>query len=124
MVKNEQPRLEVNDMRMLRCTCGVTTKDQIRNKHVRVSVNVEPVTKNITEKRLKWYGHVKRRDEGHVLRSKLHAPPVPVKIRKGRQKHSGGLGHRPFKSGQAFFQNDDKNDKTHRAQNVYLSRPT
>ena len=23
-----------------------------------------------------------------------------------------------------FFQNDDKNDKTHRAQNVYLSRPT
>ena len=34
------------------------------------------------------------------------------------------LGHKPFKSGQAFFfQNDDKNDKTHRAQNVYLSRP-
>ena len=23
-----------------------------------------------------------------------------------------------------FFQNDDKNDQTHRAQNVYLSRPT
>ena len=23
-----------------------------------------------------------------------------------------------------FFQNNDKNDKTHRAQNVYLSRPT
>ena len=23
-----------------------------------------------------------------------------------------------------FFQNDDKNDKTHRAQNVYLSMPT
>ena len=38
--------------------------------------------------------------------------------------HIDGLGHKPFKSGQAFFQNDDKNDKTHRAQNVYLSRPT
>ena len=36
--------------------------------------------------------------------------------------HIDGLGHKPFKSGQAFFQNDDKNDKTHRAQNVYLSR--
>ena len=39
-------------------------------------------------------------------------------------QHIDGLGHKPFKSGQAFFQNDDKNDKTHRAQNVYLSRPT
>ena len=38
--------------------------------------------------------------------------------------HFDGLGHKPFKSWQAFFQNDDKNDKTHRAQNVYLSRPT
>ena len=28
---------------------------------------VSSVTKKITEKRLKWYGHVKRRDEGHVL---------------------------------------------------------
>ena len=34
-----------------------------------------PVTKKITEKRLKWYyGHVKRRDEGHVLRRMLDAP--------------------------------------------------
>ena len=35
--------------------------------------------------------------------------------------HIDCLGHKPFKCGQAFFQNDDK---THRAQNVYLSRPT
>ncbi len=43
-----------------------------------------PVTKKITEKRLKWYGHVKGRDEGHVLRRMLDAP-VPGK-RMGRQK--------------------------------------
>ena len=36
----------------------------------------------------------------------------------GGMLHIDGLGHKPFKSGQAFFQNDDKNDKTHRAQNV------
>ena len=34
--------------------CGVTTKEQIRNDHVRGSVKVAPVTmKKITEKRLK-----------------------------------------------------------------------
>ena len=43
------------------------------------------MTKKITEKRLKWYGHVKRRGEGHVLRRMLDTP-VPGKRRRGRQK--------------------------------------
>ena len=49
-------RLEVNEMWMLRWMCGVTKKDKVRNKRVRGSVKVAPVTKKITEKRLKWYG--------------------------------------------------------------------
>ena len=32
------------------------------------------VTKKITEKRLKWYGHGKAMNEGHVLRRMLDAP--------------------------------------------------
>ena len=51
-------------MRMLRWMCGVTEKDRIRNEHVRGSVKV--ATKKMTERRPKWYGHVKRRDEGHT----------------------------------------------------------
>ena len=50
------------------------------------SVKVAPVTRNITEKRLKWYGHVKRSDEGHVLRIMVDAPVsvehLPGKIRE------------------------------------------
>ena len=65
-------------MRLLRWMNGVTKKDKIRNEHVRGSVKVAPVTKEITEKRLKWYGHVKRRSEGQVLRRMLDAP-VPGK---------------------------------------------
>ena len=41
--------------------CRVTKKDKIRNEHVRRSVKLAPVTQVITEKRLKWYGHIKRR---------------------------------------------------------------
>ena len=31
-------------------------------------MKVAPVTKKITGKRLTWYGHVKRREEEHILR--------------------------------------------------------
>ena len=58
-------------MRMLRWICGITKKDKVRNEYVRGSLEVTPVTQNITDKRLKWYGHVKRRDEWHVLRRML-----------------------------------------------------
>ena len=72
-------------MRMLCWMYGVTKKDDIRKEHERGSVKVAPVTKKITEKRLKWYGHIKRRDEGHVL-GRMTDSQLPGKRRKGRQK--------------------------------------
>ena len=42
-------------------------------------------TKQITEKILKWYRHVKRREEGCLLKRMADAP-VPGKIGRGRQK--------------------------------------
>ena len=50
-----------------------------------LAVKVAAVKKKITEKRIKWFGHVKKRDEGHVLRRMLDAP-VQRKRRRGRQK--------------------------------------
>ena len=44
------------------------------------------VTKRITEKNyLKWYGHLKRMDDVHMLRRMVDAP-VPGKRPRGRQK--------------------------------------
>ena len=83
-MKRQEKRLEVNETRMLRWMGGVTKKDKIRNEHVTGSVKVAPVTKQITEKRLKWYGRVKRREERYVLRR-----PVRGKRRRGRQKTVG-----------------------------------
>ena len=53
IVNNEKPRKEneVNEMRMLR---WIMKNYIMRNQHVRGSVKVEPMTKKITEKRLKW----------------------------------------------------------------------
>ena len=66
---------------MLRWMCGVMKEDKIRNEHVR-----EPVTNKITEKRLKWYRHVQRRDEGLVLRRTVGAP-VPGNRHRETQKN-------------------------------------
>ena len=54
-------------MRMLRWMCGITKKDNIGNEHVMIS-KAAPIAKKLAEKRLKWYGHVRSRLEGYVLR--------------------------------------------------------
>ena len=40
-------------------------------------------SKKITEKRLKWYGHVRRMKEEHIVRGMLDVD-IPVKRRGGR----------------------------------------
>ena len=70
-------------MRMLRWMCRLT-EDKTRNERMRGSVKELTLIKKIAEKRLKWYGHVKRREEGHMLIIMVDAP-VPGKRRRGRQ---------------------------------------
>ena len=52
--------LEVNEMDM--------RHDKIRNGHIRGTTRVVLASKKITEKRLKWYGHVRRMKEEHIVR--------------------------------------------------------
>ena len=65
--RGQEARQEVNQMRMLRWVCGVTRRDTIRNEHIRGTTRVVQASKKITEKRLKWYGHVRRMKEEHIV---------------------------------------------------------
>ena len=38
--RGQEARLEVNEMRMLICMCGVTRRDKIRNEHIRGTTTV------------------------------------------------------------------------------------
>ena len=66
--KAQESKLEVADMRMLRWLCGVTNLDKIRNERIRGTTKVGEITKKVQERRLKWYGHVMRREEHYVGR--------------------------------------------------------
>ena len=48
-------------MRMLRCMCGVTKLDEIRNERIKTT-KVGEIARKVQERRLKWYGHVMRRE--------------------------------------------------------------
>ena len=68
--RGQEARLEVNEMWMLRWVCGVTRRDKIRNEHISGTTGVVQASKKITEKRLKWHGHVRRMKEEHIVTAK------------------------------------------------------
>ena len=71
-------------MRMLIFALGVTRLDKIRNRYIRGSSKLERLNTKLTEARLRWFGHVKRRDEEYVGRKVLETE-LPGKRRRGRQ---------------------------------------
>ena len=83
--KVQEKRLDVAEMKMLRWMCGVTKRDRIRNERIRGTTKVIEVSKKAQERRMKWYGHVRRREENHVLR-RVSEMEVPGRRGRGRPK--------------------------------------
>lgn len=54
--------MDIAEIRMLRWTHGVSEMDKIRNEYIKTSLGVTNIAGKIREKRLKWFGHIKRRN--------------------------------------------------------------
>ena len=63
VTKKQVEEMEVTEMKMLRFAMGVTRKDRIRNEHIKSTVKVKWLGMKMREGRLRWYGHVMRRDQ-------------------------------------------------------------
>ena len=85
VTKKQVEEMEVAEMKMLRFVMGVTRKDKMRNEHIRSTVKVEQLGMKMREGRLRWYGHVMRRDQEYVGR-KMMEMELPGKRRRGRPK--------------------------------------
>ena len=85
VTKKQVKEMEVAEMKMLRFAMGVTRKDKARNKYIRSTVKVEQLGMKMREGRLRWYGHVMRRDQEYVGRRVMEME-LPEKRKRGRPK--------------------------------------
>ena len=68
VTKKQAEEMEVAGIKMLRFAIGVTKKDKIRNEYIRGRVKIKRLGMKMREGRLRWYGHVMRRDQKYVRR--------------------------------------------------------
>ena len=56
-------RMRATERRMLRMICGVTLKDMAESTVIVSRVGVDELEEHLRQKRLRWFGHIARRDE-------------------------------------------------------------
>ncbi|KAK3541729.1 hypothetical protein QTP86_002116 [Hemibagrus guttatus] len=60
--KRQESELEVAELKMLRFSLGVTRLDRIRNEYISGTAHVGRLGDKVREARLRWSGHVQRRE--------------------------------------------------------------
>ena len=84
--KAQEQKLDVTEMKMLRWMSGVTRMDRVQNRYIRGSTKVMEASKKVQESRLRWFGHLKRRENGeHVARDVMEMEVVGTR-RRGRPR--------------------------------------
>ncbi|KAK3545874.1 hypothetical protein QTP70_016449 [Hemibagrus guttatus] len=63
--KRLESELEVAELKMLRFSLGVTRLDRIRNEYIRGTAHVGCLGDKDREARLRWFGHVQRKESEH-----------------------------------------------------------
>ena len=67
---------------MLRWIQGVSLRvHHINDEETREAATVQPIATHKMQKRLRWYGHVRRRDESHITRTVMNTEVEGVRPR-------------------------------------------
>ena len=72
-------------MRMLCGILGVSRREHMRNEEIRRILHVSPIDEVMRGVRLRWFGHVQRRDANKVTRRVMELA-IPGARRRGRPK--------------------------------------
>ncbi|KAK3547880.1 hypothetical protein QTP70_000337 [Hemibagrus guttatus] len=83
--KRQESELEVAELKMLRFFSGVTRLDRIRNEYIRGTAHVGRLGDKVREARLRWFGHVQRRESEYIGRRMLDME-LPGRRQRGRPK--------------------------------------
>jgi len=60
--------LQRAEMRMVRWMCGVKLKDRLPSKELRERLGVDDIALVLQHNRLRWYGHVLRKDDDDCVK--------------------------------------------------------
>ena len=85
LAKRQEAEMEVAELKMLRFSLGVTIIDKIRNEYIRGTAEVGKFGAKTREARLRWYGHLRWKDDEYIGRWMLRME-VPGKSKRGRPK--------------------------------------
>src|SRR5699024_7764892 len=69
--KRDEYFMQVVEMKMLRWALGHTRLDRIPNTEIRSKMAVRPIGDKLLEARLRWFGHVDRREPNSVAKSAM-----------------------------------------------------
>ncbi|KAK3548910.1 hypothetical protein QTP70_021697 [Hemibagrus guttatus] len=90
--KRQESELEVAELKMLRFSLGVTRLDRIRNEYIRGTAHVGRLGDKVREARLRWFGHVQRRESEYIGRRMLDME-LPGRRQRGRPKRRCNSAH-------------------------------
>jgi len=83
--QNVENTFHTNEMKMLRWSVGLTRLDRVPNADIRKRLGIAPITSKLRESRMRWYGHVLRRERDEVARNAWEMD-VKGKRPRGRPK--------------------------------------
>ncbi len=85
LTKRQEAEMEVAELKMLRFSLGVTRIDKIRNEYIRGTAQVGRFGEKTREARLRWYGHVRRKNDVYIGRRML-SMKLSGERKRGRPK--------------------------------------
>jgi len=88
LTENNKRRVEATEMDALRRSSRISRKERIRNVTIRQQIELEePITKEIEQNQLTWYGHVQRMAEGRLPKIALKWMPKQKRTRGKPKKN-------------------------------------
>ena len=81
---------------MVRWALGVTRKNRIRNEYVRGTAKIAKLGDNFQNARLRWCGHVKRREKDYVEKTMME---MAVLGKRKKEEKVDGFGKRKHGKG-------------------------
>ena len=78
-------KMEVAELKMVRWALGVTLKNKVRNEYIWGMAKIRRIREKLRGERLRWFGHVKRREESYIGRRMMKIE-IPGKRTRGKPR--------------------------------------